>query len=389
MLPEALSAGACSLRPGEDRLSMTAILDFDSRGELRSTDLCNSWIRSDRRMTYTEMKRLLVDREPALAVELGELVADLELMGRLAELLVERREERGGLDFDLPTPLVKVDEDGLPTEIVESERNAAHRLIEEFMIAANQAVARFLDGRREPSVYRNHEPPPADKVAAFREAAKVFGHDLRGGEAPDPKAFQRVLGSAAGRPEEHLLTMLALRTMSQARYETGNGGHFGLALGHYTHFTSPIRRYPDLVVHRALKRVLAGESTPEDERDDVTAGLAEVAAHCSKAERNAEAAERALIEWKKCVFMVDKLGQRFEGRITGIAEFGVFVALVEHHVEGLVRLSALRDDYYERDATGLRLVGRRTRRTLRLGDPLRVRVAEVDVFHRRIGLEEA
>ena len=262
MLPEALSAAACSLREGEDKLTMTATIDFDAEGSVLSRQFRETITRSDKRMTYTQMKQIVVDRDPESRAAHERLLPDLDLMATLAQRLIDRRVLRGGLNLDLPVPIVKVDEDGLVTDIVESERNVAHKIIEEFMIAANEAVATYLDGVSEPCVYRNHEPPPPEKLEAFRETAATFGYSFRidaGGDVT-PKAFQAVLDAARGRREEYLLTTLTLRSMSLARYEAERKGHFGLGLTHYTHFTSPIRRYPDLLVHRALKRRLRGEA---------------------------------------------------------------------------------------------------------------------------------
>jgi ribonuclease R len=389
MLPEALAAGACSLVPGQDRLTLTAILDYDATGAVTASSFCESVIRSDRRMTYTEIKRILVDRDAVLRAKHEDLLPRFELMGELAGKLMTRREQRGGLDFDLPEPIIKVDESGLVVDIKPSQRNVAHRIIEEFMIAANEAVALWLTEEGEPGIFRNHEPPPPDKLEAFRQAAAVFGHELKGGEHAEARDLQRVLAAADGRPEEAFLTTLALRTMSVARYEAENRGHFGLALTHYCHFTSPIRRYPDLVVHRALRRRLQGARLDPDDAAGIRADLEEVAAHCSEAERNAEAAERAIVAWKKAAFLRDRLGEEMDARITGIAERGLFVLLSEHHVDGFVPFPSLKHDWYDRDARGFALVGRDTRRTLRLGDPLRVVVEEVDMLRRRVTLSEA
>jgi len=388
MLPDALAAGACSLRPGEDKLTLTAILDFDAEAHVVSEELVESVIRSDRRMTYTTIKRILVDRDEALRREHADLLERFELMGELAERLIKLREARGGLDFDLPEPFVQLGPDGLVKDIVASERNVAHRVIEEFMIAANQAVARFLEREGEPGIFRNHEPPSPDKIDAFREAAAVFGLKLKGGDAPSPLDFQAILTAVEDRPEEELLTTLTLRSMSLARYESERRGHYGLALTHYAHFTSPIRRYPDLAVHRAVRRRLRGARLSEDDAAELRADLGEVAEQCSKAERNAEAAERALLQWKKCAFMSSRVGEVFAGRITGITEKGLFVMLMPHHVEGFVTWQGLEEDWYERDQGGLRVVGERTRRVLRLGDPLDVAITEVDMYRRRITLAE-
>jgi ribonuclease R len=391
MLPEVLSAGACSLRPDEDRRAMTAILDFDAEGLLQSSRFAEALIRSNRRMTYTQIKRLLVDRDEELRAEHGDLLPDFELMGDLAEKLIARREERGGLDFDLPVPILQLDEDGLPIDVTPSERNLAHRLIEEFMIAANSAVAKRLTDTEEPALHRNHEPPPPDKVSMFAEAAAVFGHELKTGtgETPHPLEFEAVLEAAQGRPEEQLLTSMALRSMSMAVYEPEAKGHFGLALDHYCHFTSPIRRYPDLIVHRALKALLREETTPPEERSDSLAELSEDGEHLSSRERNAEEAERALRSWKTCRFMAERIGETYDARISGLASQGLYVLLDYHRIDGFVHFRDLKRDWYERDEQGFRIVGRDTGRILRPGDALRVTVASVDVLGRQINFDEA
>ncbi len=390
MLPEVLSAGACSLRPDEDRRAMTAILDFDGNGRLQSSRFAETLIRSNRRMTYTQIKLLLVDRDETLRAEHGDLLPDFELMGELAEKLIARRGERGGLDFDLPVPILQLDESGLAIDITPSERNLAHRLIEEFMIAANSAVGKFLTDAQEPALHRNHAPPPPDKVNLFAEAAAVFGHELKieDGQEPHPLDFEAVLEAARGLPEEQLLTSMALRSMSMALYEPEAIGHFGLALEHYCHFTSPIRRYPDLIVHRALRALLRKESTPEDERADALAELQEDGEHLSSRERNAEEAERALRAWKTCRFMAERIGETYEARISGLASQGVFVLLDYHRIDGFVHFRDLKRDWYERDEQGFRVVGRDTGRVLRPGDPLKVRVSSVDVLGRQISFEE-
>lgn len=389
MLPEALAAGACSLVPNKDRLTMTAILDFDEQGSPAAARFTESVIRSDRRMTYTQIKRILVDGDEALRRDHEQLLPRFELMGELARKLIARRAERGGLDFDLPEPIIKLDEHGVVEDIVPSQRNVAHRIIEEFMIAANEAVAQYLHDEGEPAMYRNHEPPSADRVEAFRQAAKVFGHDLKGGDGPAPKDFQRVIAASAGRPEEAFLQTLALRTMSLARYEADMRGHFGLALSAYCHFTSPIRRYPDLVVHRALKRRLQGARMPAEDAAELREELVEMAEHCSERERNSEAAERAIIAWKKAAFLRERIGETFDARVSGIAERGLFVLITEHQADGFLPFPGLKRDWYDRDARGFSVIGQQTRRVLRLGDPIRVVVDEVDMLRRRVTLSEA
>lgn len=382
MLPEALSNGICSLNPRVDRLTMTAELEFDEAGVPKGKKFYESVIRSVERMTYTDVKKLILDEDPALSARYAHIVPDLKLMAVLAEKLRERRAEKGSIDFDLPEPQIIIDIEGRVEDIVKSERNIAHRLIEEFMLAANRAVAEEFSRLALPFLYRVHEEPGEDSIADFKEFLSAFGIRF----SPEgPKSFQAVLEKVEGRPEEKLVNHVLLRSMKQAVYSEENAGHFGLAFDDYTHFTSPIRRYPDLIVHRLLKLLLKKKYGAET-RERMEAYLPSAAGHTSARERKAMEAEREIADLKKCQFMKDKVGEVYGGLVSGVTSFGFFVELKDWFVEGLVHVSMLTDDYYIHDDKRHALVGERTKRTFRLGDEVVVKVASVDLERRRIEL---
>jgi ribonuclease R len=378
MLPEELSNGICSLRPHEDRLAKAVRMDFDARGRLERATFHEAIIRSAARLTYTQVRQVLADRDPEVRAALGPLVGSLERAETLARLLMARRAKRGSIDFDLPEAEVLVNAEGRPEAIVRAERSIANRLIEEFMLAANEAVARELARRKLPSLHRVHEPPAPDSITELARFLEGFGLRLKldHGRA-EPAAFAAVLEKVAGRPEEKLVNLVILRSMQQARYAPEPLGHFGLALDAYTHFTSPIRRYPDLIVHRILGAALRGERRLPDD-------LLAIAEESSRRERVAMEAEREVVQLKKIQYMQDKVGQAYDGFVSGVTSFGMFVELNDVFVEGLVHRSALGDDYYEHLERQHALRGRRTRRTFRVGDPVRVLVAGVSVERRQI-----
>ena len=386
MLPEVLSNGVCSLNPRVDRYALTCELTFDAQGRPVGVRIYPSVIRSRARLTYTLVRRIVEDRDEAAREAHAPLVADLERMAALAARLRSRRLQRGSIDFDLPEPQVVLDLEGGIEAIVRSERNVAHQLIEEFMLAANEAVARHLQGLDVPTLYRVHEEPARDKLDAFREFLHNLGYTLGGtaGGPVHPKMFQKVVEAARGRPEERLVNAVMLRTMMQAHYSTENIGHFGLASPAYTHFTSPIRRYPDLVVHRILREVGTRGRLTAERRAALERELPETARHCSERERKAMEAEREVVALKKCQFMATRVGDEFDGVIAGVTAFGFFVELTDVFVEGLVHISSIGDDYYTYVEKMHALVGRHTRRTFRVGDPVRVRVDRVDLDSRRI-----
>jgi ribonuclease R len=384
MLPEELSNGICSLNPDADRLTVTAEMLIDKVGEVIEASFYPSVIHSCARLTYTTVKKILVDNDPQMTRTYAELVPDLRLMEKLALRLMEKRKRRGSIDFDLPEPEILLDMQGGTLAIVRAERNLAHRIIEEFMLAANESVASFIEARGIPSLYRVHEPPDLVKLNDFREFIYNFGYTFRMmDDKVPPGEFQLLLEQAEGKPEERMINEVLLRCMKQARYAAENLGHFGLAASCYTHFTSPIRRYPDLVVHRILKGVISGR-LKEREQERLLAILPEVAAHSSRRERVAMEAEREIVELKKMQFMQDKVGEEYDGFITGVIVHGFFVELVEMFVEGMVHVSSLPRDYYNYFEKQHALVGERTREIFRIGDRVRVRVANVSLEKKQI-----
>ncbi len=390
MFPPELSTGLCSLNPHVDRLVQTCLMEVTTKGDVVRYEIHDGVIRSDARMTYTKVNAILTDKDPATIAEYRELVPMFQLMGELFEILNARRYRRGSVDFDLPEAQVILNEDGFIKDIVASERNVAHRLIEEFMLLANETVAGHLEKADMPALYRIHEPPDPLKVLQFEEFVSAFGFSLGAGESSvKPKHFQKLVEKIRGNPAERPIAFLMLRTMQKARYDAMNVGHFGLAAPTYTHFTSPIRRYPDLVVHRLLREVRLTKVT-EERKAELDEDLPEVGRHTSEMERRAADAEREILQWKKVRFMADKVGDVFEGYITGVAPFGMFVELTEHYVEGLVHVSTMADDYYRYREQQHVLFGENTRKTYRLGDRVKVQIVRVDMERRQIdlGLED-
>ncbi len=381
MFPERLSNGICSLNPGEERLTLTCEMEFDAHGRRTTYQLYPSVIISDERLTYTDVGRILEHEDLDLSRRYASLLPALRAMGRLCERLRARRRDRGSIDFDLPEPEILLDVLGDTAAIIRRERTIAHRLIEEFMLAANETVAEHLDRLDVPMLYRVHAQPDPEKLLNFVEVVSSFGHAVVLGKTGHPKPLAQIVERVRGRPEEALINTLLLRSMKQARYAVENAGHFGLAATHYTHFTSPIRRYPDLVIHRLVKASLAGGGLPTERLERL---LPEIALWSSSRERIAMEAEREVVDLKKVRFMADKVGQEFDGVIAGVAAFGFFVQLKDLFVEGLVHVESLKDDYYVHDEARHALVGQRQRRTFRLGDPVRILVDRVDLFKRRV-----
>lgn len=378
MLPEALSNDLCSLKADEDRLVQAVRMEFDAAGRLRAAEFHDAVMRSAARLTYTEVAQALVDRDATVRARLGRLVESLEHAERLAAALLARRRARGAIDFDLPEAEILLDLRGRPEQIVRAERNVAHRLIEECMLAANEAVARELMRRGIPAMPRVHEPPDPLRIQDLARFLEGFGLRLRLERGkPTPAAFQAVIDAVEGRPEARLVHTVLLRAMQQARYAAEPLGHFGLALDAYMHFTSPIRRYPDLVAHRLLRVARTG-------RGRVPADLAAVAEESSRRERVAVDAEREILQLKRVQFMQDKVGQEYDGVVSGVTGVGCFVELHEVFVEGLIHVGTLGDDFYEHDEARHLLRGRRTRRVFRVGDPVRVAVAAVSLARRQI-----
>ncbi len=384
MLPEKLSNGICSLNPREDRLALTVEILFDVDGKSLESRFYPSVICSDERLTYTEVKEILVDENPATTDRYTVLLHDLRTMEELAGRLGIKRRQRGSIDFDLPEPEIVLDLQGRPESIGIAERNLAHRIIEEFMLAANEAVASYLEEKGIPCIFRVHEPPDPAKLVDFREFIKPMGLSFKlKGDSVAPGEFQRLLGEAEGRPEERMVNELLLRCMKQARYSAENLGHFGLASSHYLHFTSPIRRYPDLVVHRILKDQLAGR-LQKRQRGKLAVELPEIAEQSSQRERKAMEAEREIIDLKRLQYMEKHLGEVFDAFVTGVTSFGFFVELPDLVVEGLVHVSTLGDDLYRLIEKQHTLKGQKSGIAYRIGDRVRVRVDAVNRSNRRI-----
>ena len=385
MFPEELATGLCSLRPNVDRLCQSCVMEIDRRGRVVDSSLHDGVMISRARMTYTEVHRIL-EGDQALRAQYQELVPHFERMRELFGILNQRRARRGSIDFDLPEANIVLDAEGQIENILVAERNVAHRIIEEFMLVANETVAAFLEANDVPTMYRVHEAPDSLKVEQFEEFIATLGYSLAAPlNAVKPRHFQKLVQKLRGKPEERPIATLMLRTMQKARYDTASLGHFGLAADDYTHFTSPIRRYPDLVVHRTLREYRQGKLTPRVHEERVEE-LPEVARHASEMERRADEAEYELVAWKKVRFMADKVGEEFDGFITGVAPFGLFVQLVEHYVEGLVHISSLADDYYRYLERVHQLRGENTHRVFRLGDAIRVQVIRVDQERRQVDL---
>jgi ribonuclease R len=380
MLPHALSSNICSLLDGVLRLTQTVVMDLDSRGRVTDAQFHDGVIRSAGRMSYQQVQKI-VDGDTELRQRFAPLVTLFEQMDELAALMRKRRYERGSLDFDIPEPKLVLNAAGEMTGITATERLGSMKVIEEFMLAANEAVAAELDRTATPALFRVHEPPDPERVMEFCELVASLGYRIPTNlEEIRPQDFQLVLRQIFGKPEEKLVSYLLLRTMKLARYHEANLGHFGLATKMYAHFTSPIRRYPDLVVHRALRALRAGETPAEDPQNP----LPEMGLYLSDRERKADDAERELIEWKKVRFMADKLGEVFSGYVTGVQSFGLFVELEEVFVQGLVHVSSMTDDYYLFNEKAHTLKGENTKKTYRLGDRVEVQVARVDLGRRQI-----
>jgi ribonuclease R len=384
MLPESLSNGICSLNPKVERLTLTCEMDISANGSVTDYDIYESVITSNERMTYTAVRQIQADCDHALRTRYAGLVPKFELMAELMEVLRAKRARRGSIDFDLPEPQIVLDLQGRMTDIVRAERNMAHQIIEEFMLAANETVAGHIEELGIPLIYRIHEEPAEDKMADLAEFLATIGITLPPADKLRPRHIQKAVSSARGTALEALVSTVVLRTMKQARYSDENVGHFGLAAESYTHFTSPIRRYPDLMVHRIVKAASRGVFEAEENAEKLAELLPGAAAHCSQRERAAMEAERDVVAMLKVVFMQDKLGEVYDGIITGVTNFGFFVQLRELFVEGMVHVSTLTDDFYHYIENRHCLRGERRKRVFRIGDAVRVRVDRVDRERKRI-----
>jgi ribonuclease R len=383
MFPEALSTGICSLNPDVERLAFVCEMVVGPGGTIDSTEIYEAVIRSRARLTYRQVHVWLEGSEKPEG-EVAKLLPDLKAMQELATRLTEARVRRGSLDFDFPEAQIVLSIEGGVENVLKGERLPSHRLIEEFMLLANTAVATFLHKREHPALYRVHLKPDPEKVQRLADLLGSFGVFFPEERWDKPQAFRDLLKEVEGTAVSHLVGLLVLRSMMQARYEPDPLGHFGLALPLYAHFTSPIRRYPDLLVHRALKEALAGVKMSDKQKGEANDALRLSGAHCSLTERRSDEAERDAVDALKAGFMKDRIGESFDGTISGVASFGFFVEISDPFVEGLVRLTTLADDYYEFDESHHQLVGRNTKKRYRLGDPVRVTVMGVDLWRRRI-----
>ena len=386
MFPAELATGLCSLNPHVDRLVQSCLMEVDRRtGAVVRHEMHDGVIHSRARMTYTDVNAILTDRNPEVMERYRALVPMFERMHELFEVLHARRRRRGSIDFDLKEAEIILDDEGLVEDIVAAERNVAHRLIEEFMLLANETVASHLERQTVPTLYRIHEEPDPMKVATFEEFISTLGYALSGpADHLQPRDFQKLIEKIHGKPEEKPIAFLLLRTMQKARYDPVNAGHFGLAADAYAHFTSPIRRYPDLVVHRVLRESRHGMN--EERRQELTEEMPELGRHTSERERRAADAERELVQWKKVRFMADKVGDEFDGYVTGVSAFGLYVELIDHFVEGMVHVSTMADDYYRFVERAHVLRGETHGRVYRLGDRVTVQVIRVDLERRQIDL---
>lgn len=395
MLPHKLSNGICSLNAGEDRLALSCIMTFDPSGEMIDHEIAETVINVDRRMSYNGVAEILKEVSSdtgAAQTESADKGGDMEKiipmirqMKQLSDILRERRGRRGSINFDFPETKVILDDEGRPVDIRPYERNDATKIIEDFMLMANETVAEEYYWRELPFLYRTHEVPDEEKIRQLSAFINNFGYHIHVRNEVRPKEIQKLLDRVDGTPEEALISRLALRSMKQARYTTENTGHFGLAAKYYTHFTSPIRRYPDLQIHRIIKENLRGRLN-EDRIAHYEEILAKVAAQCSDRERRAEEAEREVIRMKKAEYMRSRIGEEYEGVISGVTKWGAYVEL-PNTVEGLVHVADMRDDHYELSEQSYELIGEHTGRRYKLGQTVRVRVTDADKLQRTVNFE--
>ncbi|SDO41015.1 ribonuclease R [Alkalicoccus daliensis] len=387
MIPHRLSNGICSLNPQVDRLTLSCDMEISPQGEVVNHDIYESVIRTNERMTYTDVRKILLEEDEEVSKRYETLIPFFKDMEELAAILRKKRFDRGAIDFDFKEAKVHVDEEGNPTDVTIRERSVAEKLIEEFMLAANETVAEHFHWMKLPFVYRIHEDPDEAKLTQFLEQITNFGYVVKGtANSVHPQALQKLLESVKGESEETVINTMLLRSLKQAKYDPTNVGHFGLSADFYTHFTSPIRRYPDLIVHRLIRTYLIEGKTDEKTMEKWQEKLPEITSHSSDMERRAEEASRETDELKKVQFMEDKIGEEYTGMISGVTNFGLFIKL-PNTIEGLVHVSYLTDDYYHYDENRLTMIGERSGNTFRIGDEIEVRVANVNVDERVIDFE--
>ncbi|HXH54512.1 MAG TPA: ribonuclease R [Gammaproteobacteria bacterium] len=391
MLPEILSNGLCSLKPEVDRLCMVCIMSINNQGKTTRYEFQEGIMRSYARLTYTKVAALLTEGNEKLKEQYAVLLPHLQSLHKLYQILKNAREERGAIDFETVETRIIFGKDGKINKIEPVQRNDAHRLIEECMLSANVACARFLKKHKLPGLYRNHEGPPEEKLADLKVFLNELGLPLGGGQKPQPLDYAALLRSIQKRPDANIIQMVLLRSLSQAVYSKDNLGHFGLAYPAYCHFTSPIRRYPDLLVHRQIRAVLRGQWTEkkieEANTDAFQESLVKLGAHTSTTERRADDATRDAVRWLKCQYIQKHLGEEFDGIISGVTRFGFFVELKDIYIDGLVHVTSLRNDYYYFDSIHHRLVGERSGIEYKLGGSVKVKVIKVDIDDRKIDFE--
>ena len=387
MLPEVLSNGLCSLNPKVDRLCMVCEMTISATGEVKGHRFFEAVMRSHARLTYTEVAEMVVEENDDLRSQHAAILPHLEDLHDLYKVFRAKRDKRGAIDFETTETRIVFGTERKIEKIVPVERNDAHKLIEEFMIAANVCAAQFLLKHEIPALYRVHKGPGEDKLLKLREFLASVGLTLGGGDEPEPKDYATILQQIDGRDDAHLIQTVLLRSLSQAVYTPDNAGHFGLAFDAYGHFTSPIRRYPDLLVHRALRHIVRG--LPVSQFKYSVGDMVALGEHCSMTERRADDATRDAVDWLKCEYMQDHVGDEFDGIITSVTGFGMFIELKDIYVEGLVHITSLAKDYYEFDPVHHRLVGERSKKRYCLADPIKIKVVRVDLDRKRIDFDLA
>lgn len=382
MLPKELSNGICSLNPNEERLCLSVFMEIDENGEVVNHNIVEGLITSKARLIYDDVSDLLEDQDPEAEKKLSNQVEDLRLMEELAHNLYEKRRRRGSIDFDFPETKIVLDEDGFPVEIGKEDRRIANRIIEEFMLATNETIAEEMYWGDLPFLYRVHEKPDMERIEEFNKFIHNFGYNIKGSQEIHPKELQGLAEEVKGKKEEVLINTLLLRSLKKARYSSENEVHFGLASKYYCHFTAPIRRYPDLEIHRIIKSYINGKLNPM-EQDRLSIALPKIAEHTSITERTAEEAEREVEDLKKAEYMSTRIGEEYEGIVSSLTHFGMFVQL-DNTIEGLVHFSNMTDDYYHFDEKNYYIIGEHTNKIYRLGDSVKISVMNADLIRRTI-----
>ncbi|RIL86578.1 ribonuclease R [Staphylococcus cohnii] len=387
MIPHRLSNGICSLNPQVDRLTLSCQMELDERGHVVNHEIFDSVIHSNYRMTYDNLNEIITDQNEDTRKQYNEVTPMLDLAKDLSERLINMRKRRGEIDFDISEAKVLVNDEGIPTDVELRKRGEGERLIESFMLAANETIAEHFDRLNVPFIYRVHEQPKSERLRQFFDFITNFGLMIKGtGEEVHPSTLQKIQQEVEGQPEQMVISTMMLRSMQQARYDDVNLGHFGLSAEHYTHFTSPIRRYPDLIVHRLIRKYLIDKTMDDKTLNKWEEALPEIADHTSQRERRAIEAERDTDELKKAEYMVQHIGEEYEGIISSVANFGMFIEL-PNTIEGMVHVSEMTDDYYHFDERQMAMIGERQAKVFRIGDPVKIKVVNVDVDERMIDFQ--